>query len=92
MTHSRLPADVAALLATVLEAIDLPHPATEGDTDTYRQVLADRAMHTVIALRAVLLDEATSDVPWNTAYLRERLAEHPPTGYRHWGQDGGQPS
>ena len=79
--------ELRELLAVVLEALDIPHPATVGDTEAHDRVLADRAMHTVIALQRVLEDD---DVPlgigWTTAYLRERLAEHPATGYRAWGE------
>ncbi|MDF6043232.1 hypothetical protein LRD69_13955 [Streptomyces sp. JH14] len=73
------------LLTAVLEALDIPHPATIGDTETHDQILADRAMHAAIALRSVLDDKPQMSVEWTTTYLRERLAEHPPTGYRHYG-------
>lgn len=73
------------LLAAVLEAIDIPHPATIGDGETHDRVLNDRAMHAAVALRSVLDDKPLTDVEWTTEYLRARLAEHPPTGYRHWG-------
>lgn len=85
MSTADMPAPVAGLLAAVLEALDIPHPATIGDTETRDRILADRAMHTVIALRSVL-DGDPVGVEWNTEYLRERLAEHPPTGYRHYGK------
>ncbi len=53
------------------------------------EILVDRVMHTVIGLRGVL---QRGDNPTDTAtYLRQRLAEHPTTGYRHWGtQSGGE--
>ncbi|WP_405797239.1 hypothetical protein [Streptomyces sp. NBC_01506] len=78
------PAPVRDLLATVLEALDIPHPATVGDGDAHAKVLADRVMHTVIALRNTL-DGCSLGIEWTTEYLRERLAEHPPTGYRAYG-------
>ncbi|MFI1470618.1 hypothetical protein [Streptomyces wuyuanensis] len=78
------------LLTAVLEAIDIPHPATIGDGEVHDRVLNDRAMHAAIALRSVLADKPLMDVEWITAYLRERLAEHPPTGYRHWGTARGE--
>ncbi|MGW2126274.1 hypothetical protein [Streptomyces sp. NPDC001758] len=80
--------ELRELLAVVLEALDIPHPATVGDTETHDRILADRAMHTVIALQRVLEDDDAGDplgIGWTTAYLRERLAAHPATGYRAWG-------
>ncbi|WP_328846097.1 hypothetical protein [Streptomyces sp. NBC_00258] len=70
------------LLAAVLEAIDLPHPATVGGNEAHDQLLAVRVTHARIALRAVL-DDTPGDLgpAWNAAYLRERLAEHPIAGY-----------
>ncbi|MDX2676192.1 hypothetical protein [Streptomyces soliscabiei] len=74
------------LLAVVLEALDIPHPATVGDTEAHARILSDRAMHTVIALQRVLEEDGDPlGVEWTIAYLQERLAEHPPTGYRHYG-------
>ncbi|MET7711028.1 hypothetical protein [Streptomyces sp. NPDC005407] len=78
------PDDVRDLLAAVLEALDIPHPATVGDGEVHDRLLADRAMHAVIALRSTL-DGHPLGIEWTTQYLRERLAEHPPTGYRHHG-------
>ncbi|MGW0692771.1 hypothetical protein [Streptomyces sp. NPDC002738] len=72
---------VHELLAAILKALDIPHPATVGDTVQHDRVLNDRAMHAAIALRGVLDDKPLMTVEWTTAYLRERLAEHPPTGY-----------
>lgn len=77
---------VRDLLAAVLEALDIPHPATVGDAERHGEVLADRSMHAVIALRNALADEPYLDVEWTTAYLRARLAETPTTGYRPWGE------
>ncbi|MFF3460990.1 hypothetical protein ACWCQN_39985 [Streptomyces sp. NPDC001984] len=76
---------VRELLAAVLEALDIPHPATVGDTEAHDRLLNDRAMHAAIALRSVLEDKPVMEVEWTTRYLRERLAEHPPTGYQHYG-------
>lgn len=66
------------LLAAVLEALDIPHPATFGDGEVHDRILSERAMHAAIALRSTL-EGHPLDVEWTTAYLRERLAEHPPT-------------
>lgn len=73
-------------LAAVLEALDIPFPATVGDSERYHAVLADRVMHAVIALRNVLDAEPYLDVARTTAYLRERIAATPATGYQQWGQ------
>lgn len=80
-----LPVEIRELLGVVLAAIDIPYPATVGDAARYREVLAERAMHATITLRQVLEAEGTrcpADLPWETAYLREQLAAHPPTGYK----------
>jgi hypothetical protein len=80
-----LPAEVRELLGAVLAAIDIPYPATVGDAVRHREMLAERAMHAAITLRQVLAREETqfpADLPWETAYLREQLAAHPPAGYK----------
>lgn len=73
------------LLAVVLEALEIPSPATVGDSAAYRELLASRAMDAVIALRGVL--DQGDDPGWSADYLRARLAEKPATGYRTWGED-----
>ncbi|WP_435210740.1 hypothetical protein [Streptomyces sp. bgisy034] len=79
--------ELRELLAVVLEALDIPYPATVGDAEAHGKVLSDRAMHTVISLQRVLQEDGDPlGVEWTTSYLRERLAEHPPTGYRAWGE------
>ncbi|MDX2515475.1 hypothetical protein PV355_10015 [Streptomyces stelliscabiei] len=72
------------LLAAVLEALDIPSPATVGDSETHRELLASRALDAVIALRGVL--DQGDDPGWAADYLRARLAEKPATGYRTWGE------
>lgn len=78
-----LPEPAAELLRAVLEAIDMPHPATIGDSERHHEILADRAMHATIALRGVLRNG--DDPGWSADYLRARLTEHLPTGYRATG-------
>lgn len=73
--------DVRALLAAVLEALDIPHPATAGGDEVYGRIRNDRATHVTVALRSVLDDKPLMDIEWTTAYLREQLANHPPIGY-----------
>ncbi|WP_327654785.1 hypothetical protein [Streptomyces sp. NBC_00483] len=82
---SALSDEAGVLLAAVLEAIDLPHPATVGDTEGHDKVLNDRVMHLVVALKSIR-DNPRQDVEWTLDYLRERLAEHPTDGYRAWGE------
>ncbi|MFE2020150.1 hypothetical protein ACFW9O_19155 [Streptomyces sp. NPDC059499] len=74
------PDDVRALLDVVLEAIDIPHPATVGDEETYRAVLERRVSFAVIVARAALAEDPDG-IGWNVDYLRTKLAEHPATGY-----------
>lgn len=72
-------------LAAVREAIDIPHPATVGDGETYDRILLERVGHARIMLGSILDPARThSDVPWQVGYLRERLAEVPATGYKTW--------
>ena len=72
------------LLAAVLEALDIPSPATVGDSEVHDRILADRVMHARIALEHVL--RHGDDPGWHAGYLRARLAETPATGYRTWGE------
>lgn len=76
-----LPEPVRDLLAAVLEAIDLPHPATIGGSEVHDQLLAARVVHARIALRDILGDGPHLGPAWTARYLRERLAEHPVAGY-----------
>lgn len=81
MQEPTLDEPVRSLLVAVLEALDLPHPATVGGTEAHDRLLTARAMHARTALRSVLDDKPLMDTAWTTAYLRGRLAEHPVTGY-----------
>jgi hypothetical protein len=78
-----VPEPVRDLLAAVLEAIDIPYPAAVGHEKAHDRILIERVMHAKIALRAVL-DDRDADragIAWTTKYLKERLAENPPTSY-----------
>ncbi|GGV77484.1 hypothetical protein GCM10010294_45090 [Streptomyces griseoloalbus] len=75
-----VPDPARELLAAVLEALDIPAPATVGGTEAHDRVLNARVMHAKIALENVLEDDPLG-IEWTTQYLRERLAETPPTGY-----------
>ncbi|MFM9652778.1 hypothetical protein NFX46_02010 [Streptomyces phaeoluteigriseus] len=79
---STLPEPARDLLAAVLEALDVPYPATTGGADVHDRLLSARVVHARIALRN-LLDDAAPDLgpAWHAKYLRERLAKHPITGY-----------
>ncbi|MFE0036813.1 hypothetical protein [Streptomyces sp. NPDC059015] len=68
------------LLTAIREALDIPYPATIGDTAVHAQILSDRVMHARIALENVL--DRDDDPGWSADYLRAKLAEHPPTGYQ----------
>lgn len=81
MNTPDLPEPVLDLLAAVLEALDIPNPATVGGTEAHDRVLNNRVVHTKIALRDILEEGAPLGVEWTTRYLRARLAETPPVGY-----------
>lgn len=72
------------LLAAVLEALDIPNPATSDDEKVHDSILRHRAIDARIALRGVLADG--DDPAWSASYLRAKLAEMPAVGYRAWGQ------
>lgn len=78
--------DLLDALRAVREALDIPHPATVGDGETHDRILQERVRHAVVMLRSVLEPDRHPDVPWSTAYLRDRLAEHPAEGYKTWQQ------
>ncbi|MCT7357384.1 hypothetical protein N4P33_35370 [Streptomyces sp. 15-116A] len=80
-TVGALPAPARDLLAAILEALDIPHPATTGDAEVHDRILGDRISHTVVVLRNLLDDKPLMGIEWTTAYLRDRLADHPPVGY-----------
>ena len=77
-----IPQPARDALEVVREALDIPHAATAGDGETRDRILAERLLHAVIMLRGVL-DEG-GDIAWHVGYLRDRLAEHPATGYKTW--------
>ncbi|NNN30713.1 hypothetical protein HLK59_10125 [Streptomyces sp. S3(2020)] len=80
-TMPDLPDGIRGLLAAVLEAIDIPHPATLGGTAAHDQLLTTRVVHARIALNSLLDDGPHMGAAWTARYLRERIAEHPVTGY-----------
>ncbi|MFJ4916078.1 hypothetical protein [Streptomyces sp. NPDC088726] len=79
--------DLRALLGAVLDAIDIPSPASGADLDQFRALLDRRVGLAIITARAALTEDP-ADIQWNVDYLRRVLAEHPPTGYRHHGHTG----
>ncbi|KMS74532.1 hypothetical protein ACH49_22455 [Streptomyces leeuwenhoekii] len=81
MSTHEIPEPVRDLLAAVLEAIDLPHPATTAGAEVHDRLLGTRVVHARIALRSILDDGPHLGPAWSAQYLRERLAEHPVTGY-----------
>ncbi|MGW3408092.1 hypothetical protein [Streptomyces sp. NPDC000888] len=76
--------DDRVLLAAVLEALDIPSPATIGDGEVYERILLNRVLDVRVALQGVL--QRGDDPGWSADYLRARLAEKPATGYRAWGE------
>ncbi|MET7983042.1 hypothetical protein [Streptomyces sp. NPDC005281] len=81
MTHTDIPEPIRGLLAAVLEALDIPHPATIGHAEVCDRIRNQRVLHAVMALRSILDDKPLMETEWTTAYLREQLALHPATGY-----------
>ena len=74
-------------LALIAEALDIPYAACAGDEAIRAKILDARILDTVIMLRSWLQDRAAGTFgddhfAWRLGYLRERLAEHPATGYR----------
>lgn len=72
--------ELRQLLAAVLEALDIPSPATIGDGEVYDRILLNRVLDARVALDGVL--RRGDDPGWSADYLRARLAEKPATGYR----------
>jgi hypothetical protein len=68
--------DLLDALQAVRDALDIPHPATVGDGEADHRILKERVMHAVVMLKSIPEPDGFPDVPWSTAYLRDRLAEH----------------
>ncbi|MFJ8724495.1 hypothetical protein [Streptomyces sp. NPDC093269] len=83
--------DTREFLTAVLDAINIPAPATIGDHEAFRSLLEDRALDAVVALTGALGEPPAADwgLGWHTEYLRKQLATKPPTTYRHHDEDGG---
>lgn len=74
-------------LRAVLEAVDIPNGATMGAQETRDAILLQRVGHVAVMLRSLLSRNSwDNDWSWSVQYLRERLAEHPATGYKTWGE------
>ena len=76
--------DARELLATVLEALDIPHAASKGNGEIRAEILAERLLYTVVSLRSLAegnFAHTAAPVAECMGWLREHLAEHPPTGY-----------
>ncbi len=81
-----IPQPARDALEAIREAIDIPNAATVGGQETRDRTLVERVGHAVVMLRGILREDATDDIAWSVAYLRARIAEHPATGYRTWGE------
>lgn len=87
-----VPPEVRELLAAILEALDIPNGATVADQAIREGVLHDRALDVVIRLDWIVNHPVFAwDLAAETARLRARLAEHPPTGYTHWSAEPRDP-
>lgn len=78
------PGELLDALAVVREALDIPYAATVGDDETRAKILDQRLGYAVAMLQGILDRDPIADIPWSVAYLREKLAEHPATGYKTW--------
>ena len=72
-------------LRAVLEALDIPNAATVGEQRTRDAILVERAGHARLML-ATVLGQDSHDPKWAVGYCRERMAEHPATGYKTWAE------
>jgi hypothetical protein len=92
---SALPGDVAVLLAALRDALDVPQPHWDADSErAHHYILTGRARVAQIALDGILGDG--HDLAASAAWLAGRTADMPVT-YRVWvpeqaEQDGGRPS
>jgi hypothetical protein len=71
-------------LEAIRDALAIPFAATVGDEEIRAKILDQRLGHAVSMLRSILGEDATIDVPWEVAYLRARLAQHPAEGCKTW--------
>jgi hypothetical protein len=78
------PADLLDALRAMREAIAIPNAATVGDQEARDRILVERAGHAVAMLDSILSGNEWTDVAWDVAYLRARMAEHPAQGYKTW--------
>jgi hypothetical protein len=80
------PEQLLDALSAVREALAIPNGATVLDQQIRDALLVERAGHVRVTLDGILGHDATRDVTWSTAYLRNRLAERPAAGYWTWGE------
>lgn len=75
--------EARTVIEVVLEALDIPDAATVGHEETRKKILNRRLMYTVVVLRSLVEDREYPllSLDRELAYLREKLAEHPPVGY-----------
>jgi hypothetical protein len=75
------------VLTAVREALGIPYAATVGDDEIRAKILEERLGRTMVMINSIferIEDGRDSDISWSLAYLRDRLAEHPATGYKTW--------
>lgn len=68
-------------LAAVQEALDLPFAATIGGEEIRAKLVHERALATMVTVRAILAADRWLDIPREIAFLRGRLERHPVRGY-----------
>lgn len=74
-----LSAETRAVIALVLEALDIPSAATVGDDETRQKILDRRLLSTVVTLRSLVAEAPNLD--WALDWLRMDLARSPAAGY-----------
>jgi hypothetical protein len=77
-TAAGLDAETRELLATIRDALDLPHAATAADDEKRERLRGDNAVRVVSSLD-YLLTSKHADVALVARMLRDMVAEHPPT-------------
>ena len=71
--------ETRAVVDAVIEALDIPYAATVGHEETRQTILDERIRHLVVCMRGMVGPDPEPE--WRLAYLRDKLAEHPATGY-----------
>jgi hypothetical protein len=84
--NTGLSAETRDVIETVHAAIAIPYAATTAHERTRAEILGHRLLATTVALQSILDRDNTDELPGILQHLRDRLAEHPATGYVTWEQ------